>query len=79
MVLFLPGVKSTQGVTCNRSTGEVTNHIYPDVDYTDGIELMKVKESKYKENHVGKTTKSIPSPQFPEKFFTTKIIKEKKW
>ena len=77
--LVLPGIKSTQGVTYHRSTGKVINHIYPDVDRTVGIELTKVKTSKYKPNHVGKSYKKYCEPNVPSKIITSQDTQRKKW
>ena len=77
--LLLPGIKSTQGVTFHRSTGKVINHIYPDVDFTVGIELTKVKTSKYKPGHVGKSYKKYCEPKVPSKIITSQDTQRKKW
>ena len=78
--LILPGIKSTQGVTYHRSTGKIINHIYPDVDRTVGIELTKVKTSKYKDNHVRrwKILQKIQQTQSSEQnYWTTAQAKAK--
>ena len=77
--LVLPGVKSTQGVTYHRSTGKIINHIYPDVDRTVGIELKKVKTSKYKDNHVGKSYKKYSEPKVTSKIIEQQHKQRQKW
>ena len=78
-LFFLPGIKSTQGVTYHRSTGKINNHIYPDVDRTVGIELTKVKTSKYKDNHVGNSYKKYCEPKVPSKIIEGQHKQRQKW
>ena len=75
----MKGIFITQGVTYHRSTGKIINHIYPDVDRTVGIELKKVKTSKYKANHVGKSYKKYSEPKVLSKIIESQDTQRKKW
>ena len=62
-----------------RSMGKIINHIYPDVDRTVGIELTKVKTSKYKDNHVGKPYKRYSEPDIPSNIIESQHKQRQKW
>ena len=73
--LVSPDIKSTEGVTYHRLTGKIINHNYPDIDYTVGIKLTKVKKQNRKTISLENPAKNIQSPQYPTKLLIVKVDK----